>query len=365
VSSTDRRGIHPESQGIWRYGVAILAVAAALGIRLALDPELGQRGVFLLFALAIGVAGLFGGGRPGLTATVLSVLAAWYALTEERFSFVITDKTEIFSLALLGIVGISISFLAGQTRWALLMARKSAEEAKQNESRARALAAQLLTAQEEERRRVSRELHDGICQDLASLIFDTAGMAAEFSPGDPYWTRLRSLQVRLAELSNETRNVAYRLHASVLDDLGLVVALQALCDEFPRQEDITIEFLSEPVEGELPQTIASCFYRVAQEALQNIRKYAKATHVVMTLSAANGKLVLLVEDDGAGFDVNAVKGRGTLGLLSMEERALMVGGTFAIESRPGKGTRVTLTVPFAAGSATDVHAAAGSPTATL
>jgi len=219
--------------------------------------------------------------------------------------------------------------------------------AEANRDEIRALAASLLTAQEVERRRVSRELHDQICQQLASLAIDIGGLAADRVTEDAQHSlKLKALQARIVKASEETRHIAYQLHPSVLDDLGLVASLRALCKEFSEREGIAAEFDSSVLPGSIPREVVSCIYRIAQESLQNIAKHSHAKHVSVALSLRKGEVFLSVEDDGIGFEVEAVKERGGLGLISMEERARLVNGTLSIEAQPGHGARISLTIPL-------------------
>ena len=224
-----------------------------------------------------------------------------------------------------------------------LTAQKHAQEV-------RALAASLLRAQEEERRRVSRDLHDQICQQLASLAIDIGGLAADSPPQTDAQNRLKALQARVVKASEEARHLAYQLHPSVLDDLGLIAALRALSKDFSQHEGLGVEFLSDVPPGPLPREIASCLYRVAQESLNNVAKHASAKQVTVKLASEKGSVSLAIQDDGVGFDPLAVKGRGGLGLIGMEERARLVNGKLSIESRPGHGTRIALEVPIPAPS---------------
>ncbi|HTC33779.1 MAG TPA: chemotaxis protein CheB [Bryobacteraceae bacterium] len=210
----------------------------------------------------------------------------------------------------------------------------------------RALAAQLMTAQEEERRRVSRELHDSLCQKLASLALDVENLAVALPPPPATRTRLQELGARAIQVSEEARHIAYELHPSVLDDLGLVISLQALCDEFAKAEKIRVDFKVGKLPDQIPQKIASGLYRIAQEGLQNIAKHARAKRLSVGLVIRDHRLVLSLEDDGIGFAPDAVKGKGGLGLVSIGERARILGGTLSIESKPGYGTRISVSVSF-------------------
>jgi len=209
-----------------------------------------------------------------------------------------------------------------------------------------ALAASLLTAQEEERRRVSRELHDQICQQLASLAMDIGGLVAE-APAKFVQDRLKVLQARVVKASEETRHIAYELHPSVLDDLGLVASLRDLCKEFSeRATNVALEFTEVALPASVPREVASCLYRIARESLQNIAQHASAKHVSVALNLQKGTVVLAIADDGVGFDQEAVKGRGGLGLIGMEERARLVDGKLSIVAQPGHGTRIAVEVPW-------------------
>jgi signal transduction histidine kinase len=203
-----------------------------------------------------------------------------------------------------------------------------------------------MTAQDEERRRVSRELHDQICQQLASLAMDISGLAADPMRKDAK-RRLKALQARAVKASEETRHIAYQLHPSSLDDLGLAASLKSLCNEFSKQAaNISLEFTSGAAKASVPREVASCLYRVAQESLQNITNHATAKHVSVALTLENGTVTLVIADDGAGFDLDAVKGRGGLGLIGMEERTRLVNGKLTIAAQPGRGVRVTVSVPL-------------------
>jgi signal transduction histidine kinase len=210
----------------------------------------------------------------------------------------------------------------------------------------RALAAQLITAQEEERRRVSRELHDSLCQKLASLAFDVENLAVALPSPAATRTRLRKLRERAIKVSEEARHIAYELHPSVLDDLGLVVSLQSLCDEFSKAEKIQVEFAAGKLPDLISQQVASGLYRIAQESLQNVAKHAKARHLSVALEVHDGALVLSLTDDGVGFVPQAVKGKGGLGLVGIGERARIIGGALSIGSKPGNGTRISVRVPL-------------------
>lgn len=210
------------------------------------------------------------------------------------------------------------------------------------------LASQLLRLQEEERRRISRDLHDDINQRLALLSIDIEMLEQQLSDAPVHTVRtVRTIQDRIVELSENVRRLAYQFHPSILDDLGLSIALRRLVDDFQARTGISARFICKDVPKHLGQDIVTCLYRVAQEGLANISRHAKAKNVRVELMRLRDGLQLMMSDDGVGFDVNQHDGRrGSLGLLSMRERVSLVAGTFEIQSAPGEGTRVCAWVPF-------------------
>ena len=208
-----------------------------------------------------------------------------------------------------------------------------------------ALAAGLMTAQEEERRRVSRELHDQICQQLGSLAMEIGEFTKQPLPQETR-SRLRAFQGRVVATAEESRHIAYRLHPSILDDLGVVASLQSLCSAFSSEIKIAVELSTIDLPRSVPRELASCLYRVAQESLQNVSKHASARHVWFALTSRNNTLTLSIADDGVGFNLEAVKGRGGLGLVGMEERARLVNAKLSIGTQQGHGTRIALEVPL-------------------
>jgi two-component system, NarL family, sensor kinase len=211
-----------------------------------------------------------------------------------------------------------------------------------------ALLGRLLIVEEEERRRISRELHDSLVQLLSLAAIDAGQLAAAIPSDGSTRIRVLALQARIAKASDEARHIAYQLHPSVLDDLGLMISLRSFCDEFAVRGDILMEFEGGQLPPSVPLKVASCLYRIAQESLQNIAKYAHAKHVKVRLVPWKKGLHMSIEDDGVGFDPAAVHRKGRLGLVSMEERARLIDATLFIESKPDRGTRIAVTVPVLA-----------------
>ena len=205
----------------------------------------------------------------------------------------------------------------------------------------------LLAGQEAEGKRIARELHDSVSQDLCSLILDMAQLQAEL-PGSlgSFCERLNSQKKKLMDLSEEVYAVCRQLHPSVLERIGLNQAMEQLCREFTKRKGLHIRFSHGDPPASLPVASALCLYRVAQEGLRNIVRHAQANHAAVHLYTARGGLQLSIEDDGIGFDPETVDGKARLGLVSIRERVRLVGGSIAIHSEPGHGTRIDLRIPL-------------------
>jgi signal transduction histidine kinase len=219
------------------------------------------------------------------------------------------------------------------------------------EDRLRDLGRQLLKAQEEERSRIALELHDDISQQAVALAIDLQRII----DGSTEQVRriVREAQKRVKGLLKSVHDLSHRLHPANLRLVGLVSALSQLQRDLSRP-GITITVFSENVAPILPDDVALCLFRIAQEAIQNAIKYSGARNIRVQLQGETQRITLNIIDDGTGFDVESAAGKG-LGLLSMHERAESVGGTLKIVSRKNAGTRVQASVPLAAPAAHVSH----------
>lgn len=207
------------------------------------------------------------------------------------------------------------------------------------------LSARLLSAQEEERRAISRELHDEVGQSLSALLMEAGNAAAHVPPNSAEVRRHVDSIKRLAEASvNVIRNMTLLLRPSMLDDFGLVPALEWQAREVSKRTGLRVQVAADEAAGELPDALKTCIYRVVQEALHNCARHAHARSVKVVVEQGESRIVLTVEDDGAGFDARRVRG---LGLVGMEERVTHLGGHFSVRSEPGTGTRVAVELPLA------------------
>lgn len=215
------------------------------------------------------------------------------------------------------------------------------------------LTLQLLRVQEEERRRISRDLHDDINQRLALLAMDIEAVGQQLSSSsDDVGRAVQEIQDRVVELSDVVRHLAYQLHPSILDDLGLPIALQRLVEDFTARSHIRGSFEHKNISAAVPQEVASCLYRVIQESLSNVARHAEATQVDVELTRSQSELIVTITDNGVGFD-SEQSGHGShgLGLIGMKERVALVHGELLVSSAVGKGTRVQVAVLVPEGEA--------------
>ncbi len=203
----------------------------------------------------------------------------------------------------------------------------------------------LIEAQEEERSRIARELHDDICQRLALLSMEleqaNRGSDSGRSP------KLDEIRRHCAEIAVDVQALSHKLHSSKLEYLGLAPAIRSYCREFSQQHDVAVQFADENVPNFLPRDISLSLFRVTQEALQNALKHSGIRQFSVVLRSSGNEIQLEVSDRGAGFDVEGAKLDRGLGLVSMQERAHLVHGTFTIESAENGGTNILVRVPLA------------------
>jgi PAS domain S-box-containing protein len=218
-------------------------------------------------------------------------------------------------------------------------------ERKQAERIAREFGGRLIRAQEEERARLARELHDDITQRLALLAID-AGRVERASGGVDLTETMREVRDGLVRLSEDVHSLSYKLHPALLEDLGLTDALKAECERVSRQESISVEVKLEAIPERIPQETGLCLFRVTQEALRNVARHARAKAAAVSLRPLDGGLQLAVADSGIGFDPGQQRQRPSLGLASMQERVRLLGGELDIESAPGHGTSIVAWVPL-------------------
>jgi PAS domain S-box-containing protein len=227
--------------------------------------------------------------------------------------------------------------------------REREAELSQKHCELKELTAQLITAQDMERRRLSLELHDDFGQQLASLSVDVQQMQKNLraSGTDLINSELQALQRRVLQIARQVHQLAYQLHPSVLEHLGLVVAVRSYISEWEAQEKIKATFTDRNLPASIPDSIAACLYRVVQEGLRNVARHSRSQQVAIALRNDKETLSLSIKDWGVGFSKDQENGHRGLGILGMQERVHLVKGKFFIKSRRRHGTEIVVQVPLA------------------
>jgi signal transduction histidine kinase len=208
------------------------------------------------------------------------------------------------------------------------------------------LSARLVAAQEDERRSISRELHDEVGQSLTGVLVEMANLSTLIRTRDTESMAAKAGEIKklIEDSIRVVRNMALLLRPSMLDDLGLVPALQWQAREVSKHSGVWVRVAADQVSEELPEEHKTCIYRIVQEALHNIVQHADAHDVKITVRQEQDRLLLSIQDDGRGFPAQQVKG---MGLLGIEERVSYLGGSFAVDSGSGRGTLLSVMLPLA------------------
>lgn len=319
------------SETLLRYagGIAILATAVVV-CALAAFFHLTRRLLFPLRRLALLSAGLAAGDDvPSRGQDEIASLARGVTRMADRLS---QSREELAAAAVK---------LEAEAH---VLAERNARLAQLDAERA-LLLEKIITAQEDERKRLARELHDQTGQSLTSLLVGLKYVEGAKSLDD---MRLRTADLKklTVQTLEEVHQLSLALRPAMLDDLGLVVALRSLVQDFGAQHGLQATLHADPLSRRLPPQFEVTLYRVVQEALTNVAKYAQASRVDVALRADGTRLRLTVVDDGVGFEPTAVGGGGRerLGLMGMGERAALIGGRFELDAAPGRGTRLAIEV---------------------
>jgi signal transduction histidine kinase len=224
------------------------------------------------------------------------------------------------------------------------LAHAEQERAEREQLRSQLLE-KVIAAQEEERRRIARELHDETGQSLTSLMVQLQ-MVNQQCQSPEAREQLDGVRGLVAQTLEGVHNLALELRPSVLDDLGLAAALQRYARDYQARYPIEVDLEVVGLAERLPSAVETAVYRIIQESLTNIARHAQATTASVLLEQRHNRIRAIIEDDGMGFDVEKVMGNGRLGLYGMRERAELLNGTLTIESEPGQGTSIFVEVPL-------------------
>jgi len=236
-----------------------------------------------------------------------------------------------------------------RTVLAMALYKHQAETRLQNTTRQlKALSRRVLQAQEQERRRIAIELHDELGQSLTAIKINLQ-LSERFKGQAPADLNLESIRI-VEDALQQVRSLATALRPSMLDDLGLVPALQWLSDQAAQRGGFSVSFQYDAHSGRVASDIETVCFRIVQEALTNVTRHARASEVTIALRREHDELLLSVQDDGQGFDLAAMRERaiagGSLGVLGMQERATLVGGQLEIDSAPGRGSLLQFRCPW-------------------
>jgi PAS domain S-box-containing protein len=212
------------------------------------------------------------------------------------------------------------------------------------------IAGRLIAAQEDERARIARDLHDDMGQKLALLTIDIEQLRRRGSLTEDAADHVRQISDRAAEIAGDMHRLSYQLHPTKLEALGLVPSIQSVCRDVSTQHDLQVEFRHQFVPPDLDPEISLCLFRIVQESLRNVVRHSGSRRAFVDVNGANGELRLHIADQGKGFDVDGTA-RAGLGLVSMRERVKFVGGEIVVRSAPSAGTRIGVRVPYAAARA--------------
>lgn len=303
--------------------------------KIASEAELGVGANYLE------VCGRIAGGNPIMAEGLAGIEAVLQG--EQQFEmeapYQSFERQEWFSLS---VTPLRTSEGGAVVTYTDITMRKRAEREQEN------LSGRLINAQEQERSRLARELHDDFNQRLAILAIDLE-RAAHLIHSSPSKASERMLELwnRASEIGADLHSLSHSLHSSTLESLGLVLGVSAFCTEFAEQQGIQVDFAHEDIPRSIPPDVALCLFRIVQESLRNVKKHSGSSRAEVRLKGVDGEIQLSVSDNGAGFEQH-LPSRIGLGIRSMEERLRPIGGKLDIQSRPGAGTRIQVAVPVKA-----------------
>jgi signal transduction histidine kinase len=310
---------------------AVLATFLVFGfepVSLSTTPVL----LFVPLVLLLWATARFGSGGLSLCLLVISVTAIWYVVHGRAPFPAASVRQNVLALQiLLCTVVLPLMFVSAFMT-----------EAHQTQESLRLKARNLIDAQEQERARIGRELHDDINQRLALLAIELGQLQEH--PVDVA-SRVQQIRQRIDEISRDVQSLSHDLHPSKLEYLGVVAGMRSWCNEFAERQGMEIDFETD-VSSRIPAEVGVCLFRVLQEALHNAAKHSGVKHIGVRLAERSYAVHLMVSDSGTGFDLEpAMLGKG-LGLTSMRERVRLVNGTITIESKPMGGTTIHVRVPL-------------------
>lgn len=338
-----------------RYAAAILAVVIGTVIRLWLDPLFGERSPYITYIIAIIVITWFSGLGPAIVTMICGFLSAFYFFASPRGSFQVSGvDAQVGTLWYIATGVFSITFteltrsaerranavaLELQEKQALL--EREVRERRVAQEECTSLLRRIVSVQEEERKRISRDLHDQCGQDLTAMKLELKILAEAVKGTEEARERLGSIRRLIDRVSDEVHHLSLKLRPSILDDLGLMTAVENYLGSWKALTGVPVDFECRGWdERRVPDEIETALYRVLQEALTNVARHANADVVNVLLTRDADHIDLIIEDHGRGFSITPPSAGPRLGLLGMRERMEAVGGRLEVESAEGLGTTV-------------------------
>jgi signal transduction histidine kinase len=368
-AATRTFALHPlQGSKLKRYAVALLAMTAAMALRSLFQPILGGSVHYVSISAATVFAAWYCGLWPAVLATILGTLAAnALFLPPYRPLGPFTEKDIIGELLFLVFCAAIIAVGEGGRRALLRLGRvhdmllrsrmqlkfrvrQRTEQLQQSNRDLRDLSVRLLRVQDDERRRIARDLHDSTGQTLTALKLELAGIERELAARNPQLARRLASSIETArQISDELRTISYLLHPPLLEELGLGSALRWYVDGFEKRSGINVQ-LELSGEGRLAPEMETTLFRVVQECLINIHRHSGSATASIRLSQPDGQIILEVEDEGRGISAEELSGIASgaplgVGLRGMRERIKDFGGELEILS-PGRGTKVRAIIPI-------------------
>ncbi len=327
---------------LMRYGSALVFVVSALLVTLAiwsLVKPLGSP----LFLAAIMISAWWGGFRSGLFATILSGIIVDYIFIAPEYRFV-GNWDDILRLSVFIAEGIVLSWLIDTRRIATEKLEKSHEQLQD-------LSQHQQTLRETEQKRIALEIHDELGQSLTGIKMDVHWLKRQINQPTENLSE-SSVSDKLSELSKQidstissVRRIATELRPAVLDDFGLIAAIEWQAQEFERKTEVPCIFKYNEENLDLDPESSTAVFRIFQETLTNITRHADASTIKVFFATSNDQFLMRVEDNGKGIDLDKIKNRKSLGILGMHERARLIGGELNIFKRKSGGTTVELAIP--------------------
>ena len=338
---------------ILRYGVVLITVGAA-GLGTALIPQLRQRESCVLFFGAVTISAWYGGTRPGLLSCLLAafvydffIVAPIYSLTLSMAAFV--EVLGFFMVAaMISNITTRLTLAEEKTRAELKQLEEADRKIREYQERLRSLASELSLAEERERRYIATCLHDRVGQTLALANIKLRTLRSNLKD-ERHLAPVDEITQLLKQMISEMRSLTFELSPPILYEFGLDAALEWLAENMSNSHGVPCAFKVNGVPVMLPQDARVVLFQAARELLTNVAKHANATHTTVTVTHGSGKVCVVVEDDGNGFDAvhaqpsPSAKG---MGLFSVRERLTHLGGSMTVKTAPGEGTSVSMVLPL-------------------